>query len=303
MEAAIVVLTKEPGEGIREVLAGINRQGQVFKRRVVMDSNSEDGTCAYAEEYGFEVLRLGEREFNHGATRAWCVSLLADVDVVVFLTQDALLASVDSVERLLAYFADESVGAAYGRQLPYPDASPLAAHARLFNYTARPQVKSYEDRASLGIKTPFLSDSFAAYRLSALQAVGGFPERVIIGEDMYAGARLLQAGYRVAYAADAAVYHSHDYSLGQDFRRYFDTGVFQQEQPWIREAFGGAEGTGLQFVRSQLAYLWGLRAYGALLSAVLHNGIRLLGYRAGLLHCLLPSWLCRKLSGQAYYFR
>ena len=64
------------------------------------------------------------------------------------------------------------------------------------------------DREALGIKTAFLSDSFAAYRCDALADVGGFPD-VPACEDMYVGAKLLQAGYTIVYAAEAQVYHSH----------------------------------------------------------------------------------------------
>ena len=302
MRAAIAVMTRNPGEGLREVLERVNQQSLRFQRKIVVDSNSTDSACVHAAEQGFEVFSLGRRTFNHGGTREWCVKQLGDVEIVVFLTQDAILASGDSVERLLAYFADAKVGAAYGRQLPHEGASKIAAHARLFNYGEEPRLKTYADRSVLGIKTPFLSDSFAAYRLAALEEIGGFPEHVIVCEDMYAGAKLLMKGYTVAYAADAAVYHSHDYDLVQEFRRYFDTGVFQKQEPWIREVFGGAEGTGLRLVKSQLQYLWHAGAYGEMVHAVLSNAMKLFGYRLGLYFQLMPKWLCRYLSGQGYYF-
>lgn len=302
MKAAIAVMTRNPGERIRYVLEQINGQGQVFQYKLVVDSNSEDNTCAYAEKYGFSVLPLGNRKFNHGGTRGWCVSQLPDVDIVVFMTQDALLASSDSVQNLLKVFSNSKVGAAYGRQLPHRNASRLAAHARRFNYGTESRIKSYDDRKELGIRTPFMSDSFAAYRVQALDAVGGFPEHVIIGEDMYVGAKLLQAGYSIAYAADAEVYHSHDYTLRQEFQRYFDTGVFQKDEPWIRESFGGAEGTGAKLVRSQLQYLWNESAYGEIFHSIVSNAMKFLGYRMGLYYRLLPQSFCKKLSGQRYYF-
>jgi rhamnosyltransferase len=59
----------------------------------------------------------------------------------------------------------------------------------------------------LGIKSIFISNSFAAYRRSALLAVGGFRKDVIFGEDTVTAARLLLSGYQVAYSAQACVYH------------------------------------------------------------------------------------------------
>lgn len=49
---------------------------------------------------------------------------------------------------------------------------------------------------------------------------------------IYAG-RLIQEGYAVAYAADAKVIHSHNYSCMQQFHRNFDLGVSQAEHPEI----------------------------------------------------------------------
>ena len=75
---------------------------------------------------------------------------------------------------------------------------------------------------------------------------GWFAEHLISTEDTYAGARMLLAGYTLAYVSDAMVYHSHNYTVFQEFKRYFDIGVFHKKERWILEAFGNAEGTGLR---------------------------------------------------------
>src|SRR5690606_21821348 len=103
---------------------------------------------------------------------------------------------------------------------------------------------SLADRNTLGLKAVFSSNSFAVYRLSVLRELGGFPERVILSEDMHLAARAVMAGHKLAYAAQAAVRHSHNYTPLQEFRRYFDIGVFHTEQAWIARTFGGAGGEG-----------------------------------------------------------
>lgn len=50
----------------------------------------------------------------------------------------------------------------------------LAVHARNFNYSSKSIVKSKADTEKLGIKTVFMSNSFAAYRRSVFEALGGF---------------------------------------------------------------------------------------------------------------------------------
>src|SRR5690606_19238861 len=108
-------------------------------------------------------VTIPSSQFNHGGTRQMMVSRNPDYDIYVFLTQDAYLEDADAIENLVAPFHDEKVGAVCGRQLPHKDASPLAEHARLFNYPATSMLKSFEDVPQMGIKTAFMSNSFAAY--------------------------------------------------------------------------------------------------------------------------------------------
>src|SRR6202007_1280250 len=121
-----------------------------------------------------------------------------DADICVFLTQDAILAAPDSIGNLVSAFEDQQIALAYGRQLPHRNARPLETHARLFNYHTRHEVRSYSDKDKLGFKVFFCSNSFAAYRKSALSEIGGFPSDSIMGEDAIVSAKLLLGGYRVA---------------------------------------------------------------------------------------------------------
>ena len=70
----------------------------------MIDSSSSDDTVALARAHGFDVQVIPKSEFNHGGTRQFGVNVLSAVDIIVFLTQDALLASPDAIERLLAAF-------------------------------------------------------------------------------------------------------------------------------------------------------------------------------------------------------
>ena len=189
---------------------------------LVIDSESTDGTGKLAAGLGFRMITQPRSTFNHGATRQLGAELCPDAEILVYLTQDAILADESSIPTLLLDFEDAAVGAAYGRQLPRPAAKPIEAHARLFNYPNLSQKRTLSSRKQLGIRAAFLSNSFAAYRRTALMEVGGFPSSVIFGEDMVTAARMLLAGYTISYCAEATVYHSHGYSCLQEFRRSFD---------------------------------------------------------------------------------
>ena len=75
---------------------------------------------------------------------------------------------------------------------------------------------------------------------------------MIMAEDSLAAAKLLLAGWRIAYVAEAMVNHSHSFSIGEEFRRYFDIGVYHNRESWLTGNFGKPGGEGKRFVLSEL---------------------------------------------------
>lgn len=299
---AVIVPTLNAGGLWRTWLEALAQQTCTLQRKLVIDSSSTDDTVKLAAEYGLETMVIERKDFNHGGTRQMAAEYLDDCDFLVFLTQDAILATPDALTNMLAYFDDPDVAICYGRQLPHHDAGPIGAHARLFNYPAESRVRSRNDIPQLGIKATFCSDSFACYRRSALLEAGGFKRDLIFGEDAHIAARLVLAGKKVAYAADAAVYHSHDYSLIQDFKRYFDVGVFHTREAAIFSQFGSASGEGMRFVKSELRYMW-QHSPILLLSVVVRTFIKYAAYKIGKYEQKLPNSLKMNLSMNSRYWR
>ena len=106
----------------------------------------------------------------------------------------------------------------------------------------------------MGVKAFFCSNVCAAYRRDIYDELGGFVRRAIFNEDMIYAAGALQAGYGIAYEAQARVIHSHNYSNLQQLRRNFDLGVSQARHP---EVFGlaASESEGMRFVKGTWSYL------------------------------------------------
>lgn len=302
MRLGLLVPTLNAGPAWRDWLAALAAQSRQPDRALVIDSASDDQTAALARAAGLEVETIARRDFDHGGTRQLGMERLADCDIVVCLTQDAILADADALANLLSAFADPKVGAAWGRQLPHADATPLAIHARAFNYPERSRTVGYDDRHRYGIKTAFCSNSFAAWRRAALGAVGGFPAALLLAEDMFACARLLKADWRVAYVADATVRHSHNFGWFAEFRRYFDTGATHASQSWLLQEFGGAGGEGLRFVRAEQRFL-GQYGWRWRFAAVRQMAAKWLGYKLGRLAPRLPPSLCRRFSSQPAYWQ
>ncbi len=266
----------------------------------MVDSSSTDGTDRLAEEAGYRVVRIKKSSFRHGATRQMASNRLRWAETLVFLTQDALPCGADAMLNLVAAFADPKIGAAYGRQLPRPGASAIEAHARLFNYPAVSHERSFASREALGFRATYFSNSFAAYRRSALEQVGGFPN-VIVSEEVSVVARMLMAGWNLAYRADAEVIHSHPMGLRTEFSRYFDIAVHHSREKWILNEFGHVGGEGALFILSELRYLMN-HSPQLLPLATLKNATKWLGYRVGMRERLLPLWSKRMLSAQESFW-
>jgi rhamnosyltransferase len=282
MKVVLCIPTLNPGDNARKLTAVVTGQTRTPDECLIVDSGSSDGSASIFRAAGMKVLSIPPSEFNHGRTRQICVDMASDADIIIFLTQDAFLANREALERLLRSFGDKNVGAAYGRQLPRDGAASLEAHGRLFNYPQETRIKTSFDIPLLGIKTAFLSNSFAAYRSAALKEVGGFPDDVIMSEDLYVASKMILSGWKIAYCADACVFHSHGYSLFEEFRRYFDVGVFHGRESWIRRKFGPAEGEGKRFFFSEFRYVMKKGKLYLLPSILTRNLLKYLGYRLGM---------------------
>jgi len=262
---------------------------------IIIDSSSKDNTVEIAKEFTDNVIVIPQNEFDHGGTRAKA-GQIAKGEILVYLTQDALPFDNKTIENIIKVFEDEKVGAAYGRQLSYEDTNLFGKHLREFNYRETSYVRDKSDIKQFGLKTAFLSDSFAAYRKSALESIGWFEDNLILGEDTYAGAKMILSDYTLAYVSEAKVYHSHSYTVWQEFKRYFDIGVFHKTQEWILESFGKAEGEGMRYIKSEIKYLLSNNRWYLLPEFIIRNGMKYLGYKLGLKHDKLPMWMIKRFS-------
>lgn len=303
MKFSVVVPTYQAAVHLDALLPALRGQTAQPEHYIVVDSSSSDGTRDAFRAFGATVRRIEKSAFNHGGTRQFASTLSeADVPILIYLTQDAIPERPDAFERILSSFADETVGIAYGRQMPRPGAGPLERFPRYFNYPERDQTKEHADAARLGLKTFFCSDSFAAYRRKALLEVGGFPISAYCSEEQVVAARMLLRGWKVAYRADAMVTHSHDLSVWSEARRYFDIAAAYRKNAWMMAEFGAPEGEGARYVAAELAYLW-REAPCLIPSALVRSAAKFIFYNLGWRHEVLPVEVRRLLSSQPQQWR
>ena len=295
-ETRIIVPVRNGGARWREAAAALRHCLPFPELVAVVDSSSTDGSDQVAAAQGFELQRIDPGTFNHGRTRQEAVErFCVSKRFVIFLTHDAVIEAPESLSVLLSAFGDPRVGAAYGRQLPHHDAGPFGAHSASFLYPGTDEARTLADVPRLGVRTAHLSNSFAAYRIAALEECGGFPTGLILGEDAHLALRMLLAGWGVNYCAAARVRHSHDYSVAQEMQRYFDYGVFHAQSPELLARLGEPDGHGTRFVRSELRYV-GNAAPWRLPEVVVRNAAKYVGYRLGRHFGVLPNSVRRRLS-------
>lgn len=266
-----------------------------------VDSMSTDHTRELVGKAGYRLLTVPNSEFRHGATRQLAAERMPWAEILIFLTQDALPCGKQPFQNLVAAFDSPTVGAAYGRQLPRPEAGGIERHARLFNYPANSVTRDFSSRLQLGFRTVFFSNSFSSYRRTAFDKVGGFPKDVIVSEEVTVAAKMLIEGWSIAYCANAEVIHSHCLSAMAECSRYFDIAVHHARNPWLKARFGTTTGEGLRFLRSEFTFL--LKNDPALLPrAIFRTVTKWVSYQLGLNERLLPLWSKRWLTGQPQYW-
>ena len=248
------------------------------------------------------VFHVSAEDFDHGKTRHEGI-LKSDADIVVCMTQDAVPEDELLIARLVdALTAGDDVIAAYARQLPRKDCSPMETYIRLFNYPETSVVKTWKDLETMKIKTFFCSNVCCAYKRDLYMKQGGFIQRTIFNEDMIFAGNAIKAGYSVAYAADAKVIHSHNYTCMQQLHRNFDLGVSQADHP---EIFSGvpSEGEGIKSVKNTAKYLCSQGKWYLLPHLVLQSGCKYVGYLLGKNYKKIPRKVVLSLSMNQKYWK
>lgn len=299
----VVIPTYRPDQKFDRLMQMLKKQTYPIETILIINTEKKFfPKKGYETWQNVQLRHIKAEDFDHGGTRDGAASLLYG-ELILFMTQDCVPVDEYLVERLAASFEDEQVGAAYARQLPDEDCDIIERYTRSFNYPEESSVKSKEDLSRYGIKTFFCSNVCAMYRRSIYEELGGFEKHTIFNEDMIFAGRLIQHGYSIAYTAQAAVIHSHNYTNCQQMHRNFDLAVSQAEYP---EIFGMArsESEGIRMVKAAAVYLIKRGKPQLIPVLVMRSASKLLGYKLGKNYQKLPRWLISKLTmNRAYWER
>lgn len=300
----LIIPVYHPDKKFHQLLSRIYQQ-TIKPNRVILlhtiDAPGEMLPLPKIEGSNIHVLPVEKKEFDHGGTRRYGADN-SDADILMFMTQDAVPMDEHLIEKLLVPYEDPLVAATYGRQLPNRRDDLLESYTRTFNYPEESRVKSSHDIAELGIKTFFCSNVCATYRKDVYDRMGGFVKKTIFNEDMIMAFRMIGADYRIAYAAEAKVIHSHHYSYLQQFTRNFDLGVSHKE---YAELFSSvkSESEGIKLVKETINYLIQQKKYLRIPDLIMNSGFKFLGYQMGKNYKKLPENLVYRCSMNKNYWK
>ena len=226
---SIVLPTRNGATTLPAVLGAISRQRDNFNFEVIaVDSSSSDGTADLLRGRVDRLITIAADDFDHGLTRNLGIEQ-ARGELVVLLVQDALPAADSWLAALTApLFADDRLAGAFARQLPRPDASPIARYylerwiasspvARTVAVANNAELEALDPVAQLDLCT---FDNVCSCVRRSVWAQHPF-RRSPIGEDIEWAREVLRAGYRLAYVPSAEVIHSHDRSARYEFVRTY----------------------------------------------------------------------------------
>ncbi len=307
MKIDVIIPVYKPDNSFFQLIEMLEKQVLPIQNIILMNTEEKYfeqllyGKRFLEKYHNIKVYHLSKKEFDHGLTRCIGVSK-SDAEVFLMMTQDAIPVDEQLTANLMKSLEQENVAAAYGRQMAKDDCNLIERYTRSFNYPDTSTVKSQEDLEQLGIKTYFCSNVCCMYRREDYDRLGGFVKHAIFNEDMLYAAKVIQSGKKIAYAAEAKVFHSHNYTGKQQFQRNFDLGVSHADHPEVFAEIP-AESEGIKSVKATAQYLKEQKKGHMIPQLVLYSGCKYMGYLLGKHYKKLPKKLVLSFTMNKDYWR
>ena len=218
---SIIMRSCNDSDVIRGTLQMVKAQTYTNYELWNFDSTSTDGTLDIIREFNVpERIRLNDpASYNPGRVLNAAVAATSG-EILVFLNSDATPESPDWLARLIEPLQDAGTGASYGRQTPRPDCRSLFV---------KDTERAFGDGRVAAGWVHFFSLANSAVRRELLQRYP-FETDIQYSEDIDWSWRMRKLGQRIVYVPEAAAMHSHNYTLGQSYRRHYGEGM---AEAWI----------------------------------------------------------------------
>lgn len=202
-----------------------------IKRITYILTESNDSTENILDRLCGNYVKIKKEEFSHSLSREK-VAMKSDADILVFVTQDVEIRNDNWLEELVKPIIENEVVATFGRQLTKYD--NIEKYTREKNYPDKSYVVSKDSLNTMGLRAFFFSDASSAIRADIFKKLNGYDGKNLpTNEDQYIAYKIITNGYKIKYCSDSVVYHSHNFTLKQLYKRYYATGLFFAQESYI----------------------------------------------------------------------
>ena len=295
LAVSVIINVRNQEANIAGCLEAVFRQS--FARMfevIVIDSGSTDRTVEIAKRYPVRLYQTPLEQFSWGRNRN--IGARAALGrYLVYLGADAIPANEHWLANLLRAFDGGDVAGVYGRQIPRAPACPMERFYLHYTYGPRQRVQAW-DGGPFTMDVTWFSNVCSALRKDVWEA-HPFSETVLFGEDQEWSLRALRAGYKIVYEPGAVVIHSHNYTLAQALRRWFNSGIssYESYMPSRKEEPLYFLNRGLGYLLAELTFL-ATRGYLLWVPyALIYEATKFSGLTLGRYHARLPKSLVQRL--------
>lgn len=293
---SILLLMKNELQSIREGYERIRAQDYPGPVQIIyIDSGSTDGTVEFMREQGIEPHIIPPVQFHHGRTRNLAASL-ADNEILVLLSGDAIPTDNQWLSRLVAPFEDPKVGGVYGKQVARDGVGPLRVHGMQYTFSDEREIRQMLPGQPGSLRMVRFSNANSAIRANLWERFK-FHENVIVAEDHWICYNILKQGMKVIYEPQAAVYHCHERSVWGEFRFAVENAISLKRMGVFDDpALGSELSYGLDRVKYDWQYFTGRHEYGLAVKSFVISGAKCVGVQLGKRERAVPSCIMRRIS-------
>jgi len=209
---SILIRTKNEERYIGKTLSAIFSQTYKNCEVLIVDSGSTDLTLKIARKYAVRIYEIKPEDFTFGYSLNYGFQR-ARGKYVVCLSAHALPLSKDWIKTVIANFSDDNVAAVMTKTLPWPDCNPFDRRGLIKKFN----IKKQEIKEG----PPFIFGNYGSAISRDVWHKIPFDESLSYSEDYDWIKKVRQLNYRIIYEPDAKVYHSHNETIKQIYRRYY----------------------------------------------------------------------------------
>ena len=253
------------------------------QKRVEIDNikyiltESNDNSIEILKKNKCQYQTIKPNEFSHSLVREKA-AFESKADIIVFITQDIEIRDDDWLENLIKPIILNEAVACYSRQLT--KYNNIEKYTRESNYPDKSIIKTKNDIDKYGLKTFFFSDAASAIKREVFVKLDGYDHKNLpINEDMYFAYKLIMNNYKIKYCADSVVYHSHNFTLKEIYKRYKLTGNFFKENNYLDKY--GTTSSGANLAKYILKRIFEEKNYKLLFRYPFDMATRYIGMKVG----------------------